>query len=251
MRRTRGPRGPMTSMSPNVRPLEKITIKTMERATEDGPLSRVLGVGRDERQEQPVAATPLTWSRPHEAPWWCVNRRRWCVSRRSCVSSWWWSPWYSHRVSRSCCVRALACSYTYLVPTPCSSNLVRLNRGSPAPTTVRLHRRVPGLIGALSSSPVHRAFVLVLGTNIAVVLDCSKRRSRLDSVRLSYLLTSQIRRRRRKNRTPPKENSRAFPACSGTKSLLTARAAKPRRSAAGSQLAPRRPYGRPSAGGCS
>ena len=89
MRRTRGPRGPMTSMSPNVRPLEKITIKTMERATEDGPLSRVLGVGRDERQEQPVAATPLTWSRPHEAPWWCVNRRRWCVSRRSCVSSWW------------------------------------------------------------------------------------------------------------------------------------------------------------------
>jgi len=28
--------------------------------------------------------------------------------------------------------------------------------------------RVPGLLGALSSSPVHRAFVLVLGTNIAV-----------------------------------------------------------------------------------
>ena len=74
----------MTSMSPNVRPLEKITIKTMERATEDGPLSRVLGVGRDERQEQPVAATPLTSSRPHDAPWWCVSRRWWCVSRRWC-----------------------------------------------------------------------------------------------------------------------------------------------------------------------
>jgi hypothetical protein len=152
-------------------------------------------------------------------------------------------------VLRTC---SLACSYTYLVPTPCSSNLVRLNRGSPAPTTVRLHRRVPGLIGALSSSPVHRAFVLVSGTNnnIAVVLDCSKTKSSRQCS-LSYLLTSQIRRRRRKNRTPPKENSRAFPACSGTKSLLTARAAKPRRSAAGSQLAPRRPHGRPSAGGCS
>ena len=56
----------------------------MERATEDGPLSRVLGVGRDERQEQPVAATPLTSSRPHDAPWWCVSRRWWCVSRRWC-----------------------------------------------------------------------------------------------------------------------------------------------------------------------
>ena len=33
--------------------------------------------------------------------------------------------------------------------------------------------RVPGL-GGVSSSPVHRAFVLVLGTNIAVLLDCSK-----------------------------------------------------------------------------
>ena len=33
--------------------------------------------------------------------------------------------------------------------------------------------RVPGLRGA-SSSPVHRALVLVLGTNIAVLLDCSK-----------------------------------------------------------------------------
>ena len=41
--------------------------------------------------------------------------------------------------------------------------------------------------GALSSSPVHRALVLVLGTNIAVLLDCP---SRLDSVAfLTYLLT--------------------------------------------------------------
>ena len=30
------------------------------------------------------------------------------------------------------------------------------------------------VLGALSSSPVHRALVLVLGTNIAVLLDCSK-----------------------------------------------------------------------------
>ena len=49
-------------------------------------------------------------------------------------------------------------------------------------------RRVESLVlGALSSSPVHRALVLVLGTNIAVLLDCS---SRLDSVAfLTYLLT--------------------------------------------------------------
>ena len=41
-------------------------------------------------------------------------------------------------------------------------------------------RRVESLVlGALSSSPVHRALVLVLGTNIAVLLCC---RSRLDSV---------------------------------------------------------------------
>ena len=45
--------------------------------------------------------------------------------------------------------------------------------------------RVPGLRGA-SSSPVHRALVLVLGTNIAVLLDCSKS-SRQCS--LPYLLT--------------------------------------------------------------
>ena len=45
--------------------------------------------------------------------------------------------------------------------------------------------RVPGL-GGVSSSPVHRAFVLVLGANIAVLLDCSKS-SRQCS--LSYLLT--------------------------------------------------------------
>ena len=50
-------------------------------------------------------------------------------------------------------------------------------------------RRVESLVlGALSSSPVHRALVLVLGTNIAVLLDCS---SRLDSVAfLPYFLTS-------------------------------------------------------------
>ena len=47
--------------------------------------------------------------------------------------------------------------------------------------------RVPGL-GGVSSSPVHRAFVLVLGTNIAVLLDCSKS-SRQCS--LPYLLTTE------------------------------------------------------------
>ena len=44
-------------------------------------------------------------------------------------------------------------------------------------STVRAlqRRRVESLVlGALSSSPVHRALVLVLGTNIAVLLDCSK-----------------------------------------------------------------------------
>ena len=46
--------------------------------------------------------------------------------------------------------------------------------------------RVPGLRGA-SSSPVHRALVLVLGTDIAVLLDCSKS-SRQCS--LPYLLTT-------------------------------------------------------------
>ena len=50
-------------------------------------------------------------------------------------------------------------------------------------------RRVESLVlGAHSSSPEHRALVLVLGTNIAVLLDCS---SRLDSVAfLTYLLTT-------------------------------------------------------------
>ena len=49
-------------------------------------------------------------------------------------------------------------------------------------------RRVESLVlGALSSSPVHRALVLVLGTNIAVLLDCSKS-SRQCS--LPYLLTT-------------------------------------------------------------
>ena len=48
-------------------------------------------------------------------------------------------------------------------------------------------RRVESLVlGAHSSSPVHRALVLVLGTNIAVLLDCSKS-SRQCS--LYYLLT--------------------------------------------------------------
>ena len=45
--------------------------------------------------------------------------------------------------------------------------------------------RAPGL-GGVSSSPVHRAFVLVLGTNIAVLLDCSKSSGQCS---LSYLLT--------------------------------------------------------------
>ena len=50
-------------------------------------------------------------------------------------------------------------------------------------------RRVESLVlGALSSSPVHRALVLVLGTNIAVLLDCSKS-SRQCS--LPYLLTTK------------------------------------------------------------
>ena len=53
-------------------------------------------------------------------------------------------------------------------------------------------RRVESLVlGALSSSPVHRALVLVLGTNIAVLLDCSKS-SRQCS--LPYLLTYLGRR---------------------------------------------------------
>ena len=47
--------------------------------------------------------------------------------------------------------------------------------------------RVPGLRGA-SSSPVHRALVLVLGTNIAVLLDCSKS-SRQCSLPYLLLLT--------------------------------------------------------------
>ena len=47
-------------------------------------------------------------------------------------------------------------------------------------------RRVESLVlGALSSSPVHRALVLVLGTNIAVLLDCSKSPSFLTSL-LTY-----------------------------------------------------------------
>ena len=54
--------------------------------------------------------------------------------------------------------------------------------------------RVPGLRGA-SSSPVHRALVLVLGTNIAVLLDCSKssRQCSLPSL-LTYLLAMDKKR---------------------------------------------------------
>ena len=52
--------------------------------------------------------------------------------------------------------------------------------------------RVPGLIGALSSSPVHRALVLVLGTNIAVLLDCSKSSRQCSLPYLLYLLTHGI-----------------------------------------------------------
>ena len=58
-------------------------------------------------------------------------------------------------------------------------------------------RRVESLVlGALSSSPVHRALVLVLGTNIAVLLDCSKssRQCSLPSL-LTYLLSSSCRGR--------------------------------------------------------
>jgi len=57
-------------------------------------------------------------------------------------------------------------------------------------------RRVESLVlGALSSSPVHRAFVLVLGTNIAVLLDCSKssRQCSLFITYLKYLLWSSRR----------------------------------------------------------
>ena len=53
-------------------------------------------------------------------------------------------------------------------------------------------RRVESLVlGALSSSPVHLALVLVLGTNIVVLLDCSKssRQCSLPSF-LTYLLRS-------------------------------------------------------------
>ena len=54
-------------------------------------------------------------------------------------------------------------------------------------------RRVESLVlGAHSSSPVHRALVLALGTNIAVLLDCSKssRQCSLPSL-LTYLLIYQ------------------------------------------------------------
>ena len=68
-------------------------------------------------------------------------------------------------------------------------------------------RRVESLVlGALSSSPVHRALVLVLGTNIAVLLDCSKS-SRQCSLPyfLTYLCSLSLTtgRRRPSFRSPP------------------------------------------------
>ena len=55
-------------------------------------------------------------------------------------------------------------------------------------------RRVESLVlGALSSSPVHRALVLVLGTNIAVLLDCSKSSRQCSLPSLLTLLTSLVR----------------------------------------------------------
>ena len=56
-----------------------------------------------------------------------------------------------------------------------------------------VHRRqVESLVlGAPSSSPVHRALVLVLGTNIAVLLDCSKS-SRQCNVLTCFLLTTLL-----------------------------------------------------------
>ena len=62
------------------------------------------------------------------------------------------------------------------------------------------------VLGALSSSPVHRALVLVLGTNIAVLLDCSKSSKQCS---LPYLLTYWRRERERErerdgtNAVPP------------------------------------------------
>ena len=64
----------------------------------------------------------------------------------------------------------------------------------------------PWSYGALSSSPVHRALVLVLGTNIAVLLDCSKssRQCSLPSF-LTYLCSLSLTtgRRRPSFRSPP------------------------------------------------
>ena len=63
---------------------------------------------------------------------------------------------------------------------------------APSVTTAPSCRRVESLVlGALSSSPVHRALVLILGTNIAVLLDCSKssRQCSLPSF-LTYLPTA-------------------------------------------------------------
>ena len=78
-------------------------------------------------------------------------------------------------------------------------------------------RRVESLVlGALSSSPVHRALVLVLGTNIAVLLDCS---SRLDSVAfLPYLLTLQQGGMKERRAAPPVSDqvTRENPASRGT-----------------------------------
>ena len=51
--------------------------------------------------------------------------------------------------------------------------------------------RVPGLRGAFIIASTHRALVLVLGTNIAVLLGCSKSSRQCDVYYLRYLLTSR------------------------------------------------------------
>ena len=73
-------------------------------------------------------------------------------------------------------------------------------------------RRVESLVlGALSSSPVHRALVLVLGTSIAVLLDCSKS-SRQCS--LSYLLTYLPKHRPTATQAATRSRSHCSPDCS-------------------------------------
>jgi hypothetical protein len=67
--------------------------------------------------------------------------------------------------------------------------------------------RVPGL-GGVSSSPVHRAFVLVLGTNIAVLLDCSKSSRQCSLPSFLTYLCDQVRRRRRVSKHIRRSNSK-------------------------------------------